>query len=304
MTTTDIGSSGNDRINDLDPVATTVYGLAGDDYLSSGNGSDWLNGGAGNDLLVGRYGSDREIGGDGNDRLFGWSGSDVLGGGNGEDIIYGGEDNDILWGGADNDRFSGGFGDDRIFGDDGNDTTYAGPGDDLVLGGNGDDYIVGGLGNDQIGAGLGNDTVYATYGDDIIGGGFGVDMGADLLFGGAGNDMFSFETGTVTMGPGDDVINLGGSSEPDENSGEIYNFIGDLTVTDFVSGHDRIVMSWQSGANIAFDDDGILQAGDPGVTQVGVDMVIDWRLFLGVETTGALTLLGVTQLELGTDLVF
>ena len=56
----------------------TVFGLGGDDTISSGENNDTLFGGSGNDELRG---------GDGNDVLFGGSGNDTLKGGDDNDII-------------------------------------------------------------------------------------------------------------------------------------------------------------------------------------------------------------------------
>ncbi|TIT99170.1 MAG: DUF4214 domain-containing protein, partial [Mesorhizobium sp.] len=59
------GGTGND----------IMFGLAGNDWLSSGSGDDILYGGAGNDILQAFDGNDRLIGGKGNDNIQGMDGS-------------------------------------------------------------------------------------------------------------------------------------------------------------------------------------------------------------------------------------
>jgi Ca2+-binding RTX toxin-like protein len=171
----------------------------------------------------------------------------------------------------------------------------------VVYGGNGDDYIIGGLGNDTIDPGLGADTVYATYGDDVILGTQGVDAGPDLLFGGTGNDAFEFAQGTATGGPGNDGWFLGCAPDDPEHAA-----LGDLTITDFHAGQDRLILFADvqtDGGSVILepqnpDGDNTLEAGDPGVTQVGDDLVIDWAQSLGDDrVSGVTTLHGLASLS-------
>src|SRR4051794_39183705 len=75
-----------------------------------------------------------------------------------------------------------------------------------------------------------------------------------------------------------------------------HAFFGDLTITDFHGSPDGTFTAGQDAMIVHFVDvgdegrgravmpdfgDGVLQAGDPGVTQVGADMVIDWQIVLG-----------------------
>jgi Ca2+-binding RTX toxin-like protein len=58
-----------------------IYGGAGDDGLSGGDGNDDIYGGPGDDLLLGDLG---------NNRLYGWAGNDIIRGDTGDDLIDGG----------------------------------------------------------------------------------------------------------------------------------------------------------------------------------------------------------------------
>ena len=64
-----------------------MYGDAGADTLSGGQGADTLYGYAGNDELLGEEGSDT---------LYGGVGDDTLDGGENEDVFFGGEGDDKL----------------------------------------------------------------------------------------------------------------------------------------------------------------------------------------------------------------
>ena len=76
----------------------TVYGTAGEDWLSGGNGNDIVYGLDGHDSLFGGNGNDSLYGGAGNDLLYGGNGNDSLSGGAGADVfVFGkGGGNDIV----------------------------------------------------------------------------------------------------------------------------------------------------------------------------------------------------------------
>ena len=167
------------------------------------------------------------------------------------DEITGNDVANILNGHAGNDTINGGGGDDTIDGGAGDDDIKGGAGVDLILGGFGDDTISGGEGEDNIDGGDGDDMITGDAGDDTILGGLGDDMitggtGGDLLTGGAGADDF------IYVGALDSL-----STDPD-------------TISDFVSGTDRIVVTTKDSAFQA-GSSGITFANVAGVMTIGVD---------------------------------
>ncbi|WP_371514396.1 calcium-binding protein [Nodularia sp. NIES-3585] len=99
-------------------------------------------------------------------------------------------------------------GNDRLFGTNSNDIIYGLAGDDIIFGGAGDDIIFGGAGNDRLFGDAGNDHLYGGSGNNT-------------LYGGQGNDSFYFGDNQVFVSP-----NLGVD-----------------TISDFVVGNDKIVLS-------------------------------------------------------------
>lgn len=106
-----------------------------------------------------------------------------------------------------NDQINGTEGFDQIFGNGGDDIIFGNGGRDLLDGGEGNDTVRGGDGNDQVGGGNGRDIVYGDAGNDYITGGsvggfeaaFLDDGADDVLYGGAGRDIFAF---SVVRDPG------------------------------------------------------------------------------------------------------
>ena len=79
-----IGGAGPDTIDARtaedetgDPVAVSLLGNDGDDYLAGGNGDDVLGGGAGDDTVVGNGGDDTLDGGAGDDTGRGGPGDNL-----------------------------------------------------------------------------------------------------------------------------------------------------------------------------------------------------------------------------------
>jgi hypothetical protein len=97
------GGGGNDSIIANVAVASTLYGLSGNDTLTGSNLNDTLYGADGDDTLRGGAGADQ---------LYGDAGDDLLTAGDGGDALYGGDGNDILQAGAGIDTLSGGGGSD------------------------------------------------------------------------------------------------------------------------------------------------------------------------------------------------
>lgn len=140
-----------------------------------------------------------------------------------------------------NQTIEGSAGQDTLYGADGSDllNTYAGNdlvygfgGDDTVDAGYGFDTVYGGMGNDYIQGGFNGDQLYGEDGNDDLRGGNGL----DLIVGGAGNDTIRGAKGTDTLtgGDGADVFVF---------EKEIDGVINVDTITDFVSGTDRIELS-------------------------------------------------------------
>ena len=74
----------------------TRSGDHGNNDIAGTSGNDALLGGLGKDILVGGDGDDGLYGGYGSDRLSGGTGSDLLDGGHGRDVLDGGEGDDII----------------------------------------------------------------------------------------------------------------------------------------------------------------------------------------------------------------
>jgi Ca2+-binding RTX toxin-like protein len=258
-----------------------ISGLDGNDTLQGGNGADFVLGGAGNDYADGGNGADFVLGGDGNDRVYGQNGDDMLSGGDGDDAIYGGAGDDVLYGGEGRDYLSGDSGNDTYFVGvgDGNTTIYnrdidterqdvlrflegVDPADvvatrsssnllltvqstgevvtvqshfyqdgeggyainavefadgtrwdaealkDLVQQGTiGADSLYGYAGDDVLDGQAGNDTLYGADGNDTLSGG----EGNDYLYGNEGNDVITGDAGNdhVYGQNGDDVLDGG-----------------------------------------------------------------------------------------------
>ncbi|MDD5391306.1 MAG: hypothetical protein PHD37_18365 [Gallionellaceae bacterium] len=218
-------------------IADTLYGEAGNDFLTGNAGDDRLDGGTGNDFLVGGNGADLLDGGDGNDTLIGLGDNrhtfhaNLIGTSTGNDFpalwqIWGSAfqvdaptlrydpDTRLYWidtrphlPGATADQTLrvqyNGATYDLWYGLYSNEvgTTPPDTAGDLLLGGAGNDLLEGDAGNDTLDGGADNDW--------LIGNG-----GRDLLDGGAGNDQ-------LIAGEGDDLV-LGGEGD-DEAYGETGN---------------------------------------------------------------------------------
>ena len=199
------GLNGNDLIENLTTVSSTIDG---------GSGNDQLLGGAGNDTLQGSYGNDTLVGGSGNDYLSGGSENDSLSGGNGNDTLYGNSGHDTLRGGNHNDSLYGYTGNDKLYGDSGVDYLDGSYGDDTLEGGSYGDTLKGGWGNDHLDGGWGNDFLDGSWGNDTLDGRWGNDTlnggnQDDTLLGGWGDDSLLGGNGSDEMDGswGDDTLN-------------------------------------------------------------------------------------------------
>ena len=179
----EVAAEGESDIVDVDgPIATRLFGGAGDDVLRGGSVTDQLVGEGGSDQLYGRDGDDDLRGDDGNDRLDGESGSDLAIGGLGADVLddtgVAGTDSvtykvDSVQSGV---RITVGQGandgrDDGLDGDDvrvGFERVQGSNFNDVIRGGAAAETINGSDGNDDIEGGGGADTIEGNGGDDLI----------------------------------------------------------------------------------------------------------------------------------------
>jgi Ca2+-binding RTX toxin-like protein len=168
------GGDGNDTIGDFTydytpNTVNTVYGEAGDDYISVWG---YMDGGIGNDTLGAMSGYSTLIGGDGNDSLSaGVDSGHSMSGGEGDDTLFGSLA-----------TMSGGNGNDQMYGSG----LLTGEAGDDILSGGGGATLLGGIGSDTINANYsGGDLIDAGDDDDLI---HGPSWGNVTMIGGAGND--------------------------------------------------------------------------------------------------------------------
>ncbi|MFC7292312.1 calcium-binding protein [Hirschia litorea] len=245
-----------------DNTEMKVYGRAGNDTLKGAEGHNILYGDEGNDAVSGGQGNDFLFGGEGDDRLFGEDGADRLFGDEGDDYIVGNAGDDWLYGGLGQDILSGREGDDALYGEDGADLLQGGDGGDLLSGGSGNDELHGGEGEDSLYGGNGHDTLHGDEGDDYL---FG-QGGHDILYGGGGDDVLS---------GGYDFIELSSSSKYEDiltggAGNDVFEFQTDWgqdIITDFELGDKidlsrRIAVGEEESISDAFEKLTITAEGD------------------------------------------
>lgn len=155
--------------------------------------------GSGNDTVTGGAWADRIDSQGGNDVISGEGGDDVIQSWIGGDLVYGGLGNDIINSSVGFDPGNagktvyGGAGHDRVGGWNLADTLYGGIGDDAVYGGGGNDQIFGGNHNDTLQGGGNNAAVNLSGGggEDFVY--VALDMLADIVSGGVGQDVLAAE---------------------------------------------------------------------------------------------------------------
>jgi Ca2+-binding RTX toxin-like protein len=167
------GFAGNDTIDNITAIPSTLSGGEGDDTVFGGDSADRIRGEVGRDSLWGR---------DGNDTIFGDDGPDSLYGNGGRDRIDGGANSDFIRGNAARDKLFGGHGNDRIYGSESADWLYGGIGNDQLFGEGGNDLLYGDNDADTLSGSAGDDFLH-TVGDGDI----------DFLFGDRGHDSAYFD---------------------------------------------------------------------------------------------------------------
>jgi len=239
-----LSSSG---INGTDSFGNTLLNIEGA-----------ISGSTFSDTIVGNDANNTFSGSAGNDSIQGAAGNDSVNGNAGEDFILGGQGNDTLFGGKDNDNINGNLGDDVANGNLGDDTVQGGQGNDSVNGGGGNDFLDGNRGNDTISGDLGNDVLFGSNGNDLLLGGEDNDIlyagaGTNTLEGGNGNDsLIGGGAGSISLISGnngnDKIVASGGNDTLTGGIGAdnftfIPNMIGDVIVTDFVQGIDKLTFA-------------------------------------------------------------
>src|SRR5262249_1897294 len=93
------GGDGNDTIKGPKHAKSVkLFGDAGNDNITGGDGPDLIDGGVGDDTIAGGAGNDTITGGEGADQIDGGTGDDVIDGGTGDDQISGGGGSDTYLG--------------------------------------------------------------------------------------------------------------------------------------------------------------------------------------------------------------
>lgn len=164
----------------------------------------------------------------------------------------------------------GGGGDDKIFGNGGNDILFGEEGDDTVNGGAGIDYLAGGYGNDTLNGGEGADEIYGEFGNDNLSGGAG--FFTDILSGGLGNDYLEGNSGL-----GDYDLLYGGAGD------DIYSVdtAADLVFEDVGGGTDTVFAIIPGGGYYLYDN--IENLNLDGTTYFGVGNALDNRIIANSE---------------------
>jgi trimeric autotransporter adhesin len=212
----------------------TFNGTKLDDRLHGFRFDDVINGFEGDDELNGYDGRDELNGGDGDDDLFGGDESDVLNGGLDDDRLDGGAGADTMAGGMGNDLYQVDNISDLVSEakNEGSDTIHAtisytlpsnveslwlvessaavnGTGNsshNYITGNSRDNTLSGEAGHDMLKGGGGNDLLIGGSGDDYMEPG-SLDMSADGMVGGFGNDTYSvFEADDEVIENGNEGI--------------------------------------------------------------------------------------------------
>lgn len=222
----------------VDLSTTAVQTVAtGVDIVIPVGGIENAYGGALNDTIIGNNQNNYLSGLYGNDTIYGEAGNDTIYGGAGNDTLYGGTGLNTLYGDGDDDTLYGGDG--EIVQNGGGNGTGMNPGmfsrlGNTLDGGTGNDTLYGGTGNDILYGGLGNDTL---YGGDTP---FGDLPGSDRLYGGDGDDYLytGDRSGNYFYGRYTDYLTGGTGND----SFFVKANVGQVIITDFTTGQDKIVL--------------------------------------------------------------
>ena len=173
--------------------------------LTGSNFNDSLYGDSHDNILEGMSGDDVLSGFDGGDAMYGGAGVDTLTGGNGDDLLEGGAGADTLDGGSGVNTISFAGASGVTFYLDG---SHAGSGDaagDVFTGFTNivgsflqADVLHGDSANNEINGLAGGDTIFGEGGNDILTTG-GLASATDVLYGGAGDDVYNVDMSTTIV---------------------------------------------------------------------------------------------------------
>jgi Ca2+-binding RTX toxin-like protein len=211
------GGEGNDSLGNQGSGVGYLYGGTGDDTAHGGTNPDFLYGEIGNDLLVGgefSYATAINTG-----AIVAFNGelshSDTAHGGDGTDALYGLDGDDYLYGGEGND----GFANISLLNPFTMNTTFSVASG--LYGGAGNDFLDGGRGTDYLDGGTGDDTMHGGADNDT----FIVDSVADIVVegGGGGTLDIVITSGGYALGSNTDVERL---TTNNINANINFNLIG------------------------------------------------------------------------------
>jgi len=292
----------------------SLTGTDGSDSIDGGLGADTMSGGLGDDTYTVDQSGDvlNEISGGGVDLVkvaYAKAGNFTLGdfvehatvtaadniavnltGNDLDNILTGNGATNTLAGGSGNDTLDGGGGADKLIGGSGDDSYVVDNAGDLIteLAGGGRDLVtVKGIGSyslsaeveDMMYSGIGAFTGNGNLLANRLSGGSGADVlsglaGNDTLAGGAGNDKLLGGDGDdqLTGGDGNDTLTGGSGADTMVLSSKV----GTDTVTDFVSGTDKLALSQSvfglGDGNLTLDN-AVVKAG-PGGFDASAELVI------------------------------
>ena len=246
-----MSSNGDDTVFGGDIVDVDSFLEESRTALGTGRRGDWISGGRGNDTLVGTHDDDVVFGGGGEDLLIGGAGNDVLNGDDNYIINSTGMTNII---GETREEFLAFRTYDwsiSVPASDPFDTRYAHVQSlDTAALVGGADVIFGGAGNDRIHGLQGNDYLYGEAGNDVVTG----DGGADYIFGGDGDDLLTGERNGRRDANGNQVADPG---DDFIDGGAGNDFIQGEAGNDYLvggDGNDEIWGDARYDASVAGDD--------------------------------------------------
>jgi Ca2+-binding RTX toxin-like protein len=231
-------------LDDPYPVAVTIDGRDGSDFLVGGDGDDVITAGVGaTETLLGGLGNDQISGGPANSTIDGEDGDDEMDGGEGTDTLsYGSHATPVIasFDGIEND---GSPGESDVISDFEN-----------LSGGSGNDNLTGDGGPNVLSGDNGADTLSGLGDDDELHG----NAGADIQLGGDNDDTFleaddNLSNDTIDGGNGRDHVSYAGRGQnlrvdllEDQNdgaigSGENDNVMGNVEDVSTSNGNDILV---------------------------------------------------------------